>query len=273
MKLSIIILNYKSKELVKQCLKNIVNLNLPIQHEIIVVDNNSEDGIQDMLREHFPIVRFIQTGQNRGMGAGNNAGMRQARGEYVLILNPDVVVLENSIERLLNFIDRNEKIGCVAPKLLYPNREYQQSRYRFPTFLMPIYIRTGMRRWGKKYLDTYFMNDVFMNEPHQIDWARGSALMASKNVLDKIGGFDEKYFMYLEDTDLCRTMWQAGHEIWYVPQAEMIHYYFRESGGSQWLRDLSKKLAWIHILSWFKYFAKWRQNHENIKTLKHKSNL
>lgn len=247
--------------MLKQCLKNIVNLSLPIQYEVIVVDNNSNDGTGQILRENFPIFRFIQSNKNRGMGAGNNIGIQAARGEYVLILNPDVVVLEKSIENLLEFIKSKPQIGCVAPKLLYPNKTYQQSRYRFPEFFMPAFIRTNLKRFGQKKLDKYFMNDIAPDQPHQIGWARGSALLARKDVLNKINGFDEKFFMYLEDTDLCRRIWQAGYEVWYVPTSQMIHYYFRESGGSIWLRDLTKKIAWIHISSWFKYFWKYRNAH------------
>jgi len=258
MQLSIIILNYKTKNMLKQCLKNIVNLSLPIKYEIIVVDNNSQDGTEQMMREEFPIFKFIQTGENRGMGAGNNIGINAAKGEYVLILNADVVVLKNSIENLLNFINSNPKIGCVAPKLLNPNKTYQQSRYRFPKFYLPAFIRTDLGKVAHKKLNKYFMNDISIDLPHKIGWARGSTLLIRKNVLDNINGFDERFFMYMEDVDLCRRIWQAGHEIWYVPTSQMIHYYFRESGGSVWLRDLFKKMAWVHIGSWFKYFWKYR---------------
>jgi len=270
MQLSIVILNYKTKNLLKQCLKNIANLSLPFEHEIIVVDNNSQDGAEEMVKENFPEYKFIQADRNRGMGAGNNLGIKHSRGEYVLILNPDVVVLENSIEKLLKFIEKDKKIGCVAPQLLYPNKTYQQSRYKFPKFFMlPVFIRTGLGKFVKRALDEYFMNNIPIDQAHKIDWARGSALLIRKSVLDKIHGFDERFFMYLEDTDLCRRIWQAGYEIWYVPDAQMIHYYFRESGSGSWLKDLFKKLAWIHIASWFKYFWKWRGRslkHFNILT-------
>ncbi len=256
--------------MVKQCLKNIVNLNLDLRRfdqngvapgwEVIVVDNNSGDGIEQMMRQDFPIFKFIQTKKNLGMGAGNNLGIKNAKGKYVLILNPDVVVLKDSIEKLLEFIRNNPQAGCVAPKLLYPNRSYQQSCYRFPKFFIPAFVRTSLKKIGRKKIERYFMNDIPTDKPHQIDWARGSALLARKDVLDKIGGFDENFFMYLEDTDLCRRIWRAGYEVWYVPSAEMIHYYFRESNGGIWIRDLFKKIAWIHIISWFKYFWKWRNS-------------
>ncbi len=260
MKLSIIILNYKTCNLTKQCIKNIVNLNLQFKYEIIVVDNNSKDEIEKIMREEFPIFTFIQTKENKGMGAGNNVGIKKAKGEYILILNPDVVVWENSIENLLNFIEQNEKIGCVAPKLLYSNKTYQESRYRFPrSFLLPVFIRTALGKLNKNILDEYFMKNVSTEQSHKIDWARGSALLIRKSVLDKIQGFDEKFFFYLEDMDLCRRIREANYEVWYVSESNMIHYYSRESYGGKWINDLTKKMAWIHIGSWIKYFIKWRK--------------
>jgi len=231
MQLSIIILNYKTKNLLKQCLKNIVNLNLPVQYEIIVVDNNSQDGCEEMMRKNFPIFKFIQAGENRGMGAGNNVGIHIAQGKNVLILNPDVALLEGSIENLIDFIESDARIGCVAPKLLYPNKNYQQSRYRFPKFLfLPILIRTGLGRFGKKILDEYFMRTFSIDEAHKIDWARGSALLFRKDILDKIGGFDEGFFMYMEDVDWCRRFWENGFKVVYYPEAQMLHYHGKGSG-------------------------------------------
>ena len=260
MKLSIIVLNYQTKNLVKQCLKNIVNLNLPFKYEIIVVDNDSRDGIEKMIDEEFPDVRFIQSDKNNGMGGGNNLGIKAAWGEYVLILNPDVVVLENSLEKMVEFLDGHSQTGTVAPKLLNPNRTYQQSRYQFPDFfLLPAFIRTGLKKISQGKLDEYFMNNVPGDSAHKIDWARGSALMVRRYVLEQINGFDQNFFMYMEDTDLCRRVWRLGFEIWYLPEAQLIHYYARESADSgQWLKDLTKKITWIHIFYWLKYFWKWR---------------
>ncbi|HPA25321.1 MAG TPA: glycosyltransferase family 2 protein [bacterium] len=261
MKLSIVILNYKTKNLVRECLTNILALNLKLTHEIIVVDNNSQDGLEKMISEEFSEVKFFQTGENKGCGAGNNWGVKKAWGEYVLIINPDVVVLSNSIEKLVNFLDNNQKVGLIAPKLLYPNREDQPSRYRFPKFYMPVFIRTelGLLKKGKEKIGNYFMEDVKNNTPQAVDWVRGASFLMRRDLWQKINGFDERYFIYLEDTDLCRRVWLAGFEVWYLPEAEMIHYYFHESGSGTWRRDILNRLTWVHIVSWFKYFWKWRE--------------
>ena len=259
MELSIIVLNYKSDNLVKQCLKNIADLNLQIDHEVIVVDNNSKDNISSIMREHFPQYRFIQSNENKGMGAGNNVGFRNSRGKYILILNPDVVVFENSIEKLLELIKKYEKIGCVAPKLIYPNKNYQSSRYRFPTFFMPVFVRTGLKKFYKDKVRKYLMEDIPADNSHPIDWARGSALLLDREIFERVGGFDERFFMYLEDTDLCRSVWNSDYEVWYEPNSQMAHYYSRESNNNTWFLDLFRKMAWVHIFSWFKYFWKWRR--------------
>lgn len=267
MKLSIVIVNYKTKNLVRECLKNIFALDLSLEYEIIVVDNNSCDGTEKILREEFPTVKFLQTGKNRGCGAGNNLGVSKAWGEYILIINPDIVVLPNSIEKMVNFLDNNRAAGLVAPKLLYPNREYQPSRYRFPKFYMPVFIRTelGLLKKGKEKVENYFMEDVKNNKPQAVDWVRGASFLVRRDLWQKINGFDERYFIYLEDTDLCRRIWAAGFEVWYLPEAEIIHYYFHESGTGTWRRDIFNKLSWVHIISWLKYFWKWREAEIDIK--------
>jgi len=103
------------------------------------------------------------------------------------------------------------------------------------------------------------MEDVEIQGPHQIDWVRGAAMMIRKKYFQEIGGFDERFFMYLEDTDLCRRLWQKNWQVWYLPEAEMIHYYARISRSSHWLKDLFSQNTWMHINSWIKYFWKWRK--------------
>lgn len=268
MLLSIIILNYKTINLVKHCIKNIENLGLGFDYEIVVVDNERNPKLNEVLKEKFAEkiengkIKIIKAEKNRGMGAGNNLGVYHAAGEFVLILNPDIVVLENSIEKLLEFIKNRPEVALVAPQLKYPNRNYQPSRYRFPKIYIPAIVRTnlGSSKFGLEKIKKYFMEDVQIAGPHQIDWVRGAAMMIRKKYFQEIGGFDERFFMYLEDTDLCRRLWQKNWQVWYLPEAEMIHYYARVSQGAHWLKDLFSKNTWMHIISWMKYFWKWRKS-------------
>ena len=132
MQLSIIILNYKQKGLVKNCLKNILSLNLGLEYEIIVVDNNSSDGCTVMVKEEFPGVKIIASKKNLGYAGGNNLGIKKARGKYILILNPDITPLTNSIEEIYQFMENNPDCAIGGPKLLNPDRSTQISCCRFP---------------------------------------------------------------------------------------------------------------------------------------------
>ncbi|MCK4968462.1 MAG: glycosyltransferase family 2 protein, partial [Candidatus Aenigmarchaeota archaeon] len=149
MLLSIIILNYKSKGLLKQCLKGILLLHLSFQYEIIVVDNASNDHCNKMIKEEFSQVKIILASFNRGYAAGNNLGMKIAQGKYVLILNPDIAVLKNSIEQLIKFMEQHSTAGMVGPKLINPNGSRQFSCFRFPRWYTPILRRTLLGRLPK----------------------------------------------------------------------------------------------------------------------------
>jgi len=269
MTLSIIIVNYKTKGLVKQCLKNILALDLNLVYEILVIDNNSEDKIEAMLKNKFTDeletqkIKFFQAGENKGMGAGNNYGLKRASGKYILVLNPDVVIFSQTIPNLINFISSHEEAGLVAPKLLYPNRSNQQSRYLFPKFHLPLFIRTGLNKITQKTLNAYTLANKPDDKPHTVDWVRGSAFLSTRDFLLELEGFDERFFMYMEDIDLCRRVKLANKQVWYVPDSQAIHYYSRDSKTNSWLRDLTRKMAWVHIISWLKYFWKWRLVEEN----------
>src|SRR3972149_3394468 len=161
MDLSIVILNYKSKNLVKYCLKGITSQPLPGEHEIIVVDNNSQDGVDKMLNENFPHVKFLTAPTNGGFAAGNNLGLRRARGRYVLMLNPDIVILDN------------------------PDGTLQHSCYRFPNFLTPLYRRTFLGQWsiGQKSLTRYLMADDDHALNKEVDWLLGACLMVRRQAM------------------------------------------------------------------------------------------
>ena len=149
-KLSIIILNYKSSGLTRECLRGLLAADLKLDHEIIVVDNNSEDNIGAILTKEFPQVKFIELEVNRGYAAGNNAGIKQAQGEYILILNPDITVFAGQIEKLVDFMENNSRVGLAGPRLVNPDGSLQYSCYKFPKFLLPLYRRTWLGKQLKR---------------------------------------------------------------------------------------------------------------------------
>ena len=260
MELSIIILNYKMKGLVKNCIKAILESEFNQPYEIIVVDNNSGDGIEQMLNERFPSVRFIQTGANLGMGVGNNAGIRIAAGKYILILNPDIFVFKDSLQKLYDFIRERSDVGLLAPRLLNPDKTLQYTCYRWHKFFTPVLRRTvfGKFGWAKKELDRFLMRDSDHATTREVDWIQGSCLLIPKKVIDEVGAFDDRFFMYFEDTDLCRRIKNAGYKNVYLAEAEVIHLHRRQSADAGGIKAIFNKLTRIHIASWWKYMMKWK---------------
>jgi len=264
MNLSIIILTYKSKKLVKFVLKDLLESNLPEQTEVIVVDNDSRDEIEEMIKKEFPQVRFIQSGANLGFAGGNNVGIRAAQGKYVLIMNPDIFVQDNSIQKLYNYIrnNENENIGLLAPRLNNPDGSLQHTAYKFHTLATPIFRRTflGKIKKGKKHLEKFLMADWDHNSIKEVDWVQGSCFICPKELLEKIDFFDERYFMYMEDMDLCRKIKMQEKKVIYYPESQAVHLHRKESAEGSWHQFFTNKLTRIHIRSWFKYMWKFRRN-------------
>ncbi|USN53899.1 MAG: glycosyltransferase family 2 protein [Candidatus Nomurabacteria bacterium] len=261
--LSIIIVNYKSRGLVKTCLRGIEQSHLRCSYEVIVVDNNSNDGTMEMLQERFPDVKGIQLNENRGLASGNNVGMRAAQGQFFLIINPDIAIFENMIEKMLDFMKKNPQIALLAPKLTNPDGTVQESMYRFPGMMIPLYRRTplGNLPWAKKALRHYIMRDTEKTHTQPVDWVLGACMLVRRSAYEQIGEMDERYFLYFEDVDWCRRFWAAGYAVYYYPEAALVHYHRRLSAESPGLSGIFTAATRIHIHSGIRYFAKYfRQN-------------
>lgn len=261
MDLSIVILDYKSKGLVRQCVKTIKLFAPRCDFEIIVVDNASEQGTAAMVRREFPEVTMIESPRNLGYAAGNNLGLARAKGRYVLILNPDITVRPGAIEAMIAYMERHPDIGILGPRLMHPDGSVDESCYRFPEPMIPVYRRTplGKSSAGRRALGRYLMADHDHRANADVDWLLGAVLMVRREALAKVGPLDERYFLYFEDTDWCRRFWAAGYRVVYLAEVEMVHYHERLSAKSYWLTGLFHKATRIHITSCLKYFAKWRK--------------
>lgn len=260
MNLSIIIVNYKSKLKLVRLLESIFKSDLKdINFEVIVVENNSGDDLTDLDKR----VVIISSAKNLGMGGGNNLGISRSSGEYILILNPDTLVGNDSIRILYNYLRSHEKVGLVGPKLIYPDGSLQYSCSKFPIFLMPILRRTFLGDYFKTRRDSFMMTDFDHASILSVDWLMGSCLMFKRELKLKdnkifVPKFDERYFMYFEDTDLCRNILAQGYKVIYNPEAVVVHDHKRDSARNPWYIALfNDKITWIHIDSWFKYFKKW----------------
>ena len=256
MDLSIIIVNYNSRVKLLACLDCLARADFSgLKHEVIVVDNNSQDDLNNLAAQ-YPDAKIIISPKNLGMGGGNNLGIGAASGEYIRILNPDTIMRERSIPILFNYLKNNPDVGLIGPKLLYPDGSLQDSCARFPLFFMPLLRRTFLGRFFKGLRAEFVMNDFDHNSIRSVDWLMGSCLMFKKKLRLSDGSdffprFDERYFMYFEDTDLARQIWTKGFKVVYNPEAVVIHDHARASAKYPWYSAVFRdKMARVHIQSW-----------------------
>ncbi|MGQ9489554.1 MAG: glycosyltransferase family 2 protein [Anaerolineae bacterium] len=200
----------------------------PLTTELIVVDNASADGSAAMVAAEFPGVRLMVNADNRGFTAANNQGLALARGRYVLFLNPDTEVVGDALAAMVAYMDAHPQVGALGPQLRYSDGSPQSSRRRFPTLGTALFESTPLawhwpaarNPWARRYR----MADTLDGHTQPVDWVVGAALLVRRTVLDQVGGFDEGYFMYSEELDLCRRIKAAGWEIHYFPAAQVIHH-------------------------------------------------
>jgi GT2 family glycosyltransferase len=256
--ISIVILNYKSRELTLNCVDSIKSAVFDnLKYEIIVVDNNSSDGLGEELKK-YPEIVFIQNEINLGMGEGNNVGIKKAHGRYIVIMNPDTLAAKDTFKILYEFMEKNLRVGVVGPKQYNPDGSVQVSCYRWYGILTPIYRRTPLRRFkaAVRDLDRFSMKDFDHLSVRKVDWLLGSFLFCRREAINEVGMFDKNFFMYFEDTDLCRRFWERGWQVVYNPETSIIHNHARES-AIPWYMFLTSRAARNHIISWIKYLGKW----------------
>lgn len=261
MLLSVCISNYRNPELLRLCLDSVKNNIGSIEHEVIVADSATQEDTEIMMREDYPEVTFFPFRENVGFQVLVKKEIEASRGEYVLLLNGDVIVTRNSVEKLLDFMQHNPLIGIIAPKLLNFNETLQYSCFRFYNPLTIIYRRTflGKFKFAQKKLDWFLMKDYDHKSLKEVDWLMGSALLISKKAITEVGYMDPQFFMYMEDVDWCRRFWEKGYKVMYFPDAVMYHYHGKGSAKGGVLRSLLfNRLTWTHIASAVKYFYKYR---------------
>jgi len=260
MKVTFITVAYKTPGLLRQLFKGIERAKFSFPHEYLLINNAPGDGTSESIQNRFPWVTVTDAPHNLGFGAGNNLAARNARGEYLMMLNPDITVFPGEMERLLAFADVHPETGIVGPKLLNPDQSIQHWFYRFPTPAIPLYRRTPIGRLppAKRALERYLMHDVSADESHEVDGFFGSAMLVRRAAFEDIGGFDERFFMYFEDIDFCRRAWGKGWRIRYTPAASFVHYHQRESLVRNPLRVVRNPLVRAHIKSGVQYFWKYR---------------
>ncbi|MEX0650065.1 MAG: glycosyltransferase family 2 protein [Candidatus Andersenbacteria bacterium] len=261
MTLSIIIVNYNTGPLTKALVESLlIDTSVPKRTEIIVVDNNSKDESVSFLRSDYPEITVIDNKENLGLAAGINTGLKVAKGKYYLILNPDMIALEGSVAKLVEYMDQNPKVGMAGGKLISPNGKLQYSCYRFYTLMTIIYRRTplGKTARGRQTVRRFLMRDYDHEAPRDVDWLMGACLIVRREVVKETKGMDERFFLYFEDVDWCRRVWEAGWRVAYVPQAVFSHFHQRSSERGALLGIFTNRSTREHIKSAFKYFWKFR---------------
>lgn len=212
MDLSVIVLSWNTRLLLKNCLESLFAQSGALTFEVIVADNASEDGSREMVQALFPQVKLVVNSNNVGFGAGNNAALPSATGRYVMFLNSDTVTTEGALAALVRFADSSPDIGIVGPKLLNGDGSLQYSCRRYPNLGAGFFRSTPLGRLFPKnrFAADYMMTDWDHATPMDVDWVSGAALMMRRTLIDQIGCFDEAFYMYCEDVDLC---WRANHAL------------------------------------------------------------
>ncbi|MDP3997168.1 MAG: glycosyltransferase family 2 protein [Candidatus Andersenbacteria bacterium] len=259
-KLSIIIVNYNTGALTHSCVESLLADKLPAGTEIIVVDNASSDESVSFLRSDFPEIRVIVNHKNKGLAYGVNRGIAAANGKYYLFLNPDIIALPGGVGTLVDFMDRNQKVGVAGGKLLSPNGKLQYSTFRFYTPRTILSRRTwlGQTKRGQEIEDTFLMKDFDHESVRDVQWLMGSCLMVRAEAVRAVGGMDERFFLYFEDVDWCRRFWETGWRVTYVPQANFSHFHQQSSRQNSLFGIIINWSTREHIWSAIKYFWKYR---------------
>ena len=254
--LSIIIVSWNVCELLRACLRAIADRGSNLALEVIVVDSGSNDGSPEMVRQAFPTVNLIARPDNVGFPKGNNLGLAQANGRYLLLLNPDAEVQENALATMVAYMENHPHIGALGPQLLNPDGTVQSSRRRFPSLMTAFFESTWLQNIAPpKLLRDYYLLDVADGETAVVDWVTGACLLTRREVYEQLGGLDEGYFMYSEELDWCRRIKDAGWEIIYLPTAQVMHHEGKSSEQAVTYRHINFQRAKLRYF--YKYHGRW----------------
>jgi GT2 family glycosyltransferase len=271
MDVSIIIVTHNSRTQVEKCLASLGRHPPSGEYEILVVDNASSDGTKEIISGSFDTVRLIANEENTGYSRGVNQGIRASTGRLLLIINPDIVVGEGSIDRLIEFVERTPDAGIAGSKLVYPDGRLQYSCRRFYNLTVLLLRRTPLGRIfpEAEALREHLMMDYDHENSRRVDWLIGACMLVRRQAIEQVGSMDERFFLYFEDIDWCYRMKNHGWSVYYVPESVMVHSYERSSAKS-----VFRKPFVIHLLSMLRYVEKWnrifyflRRHRAAIKTL------
>jgi len=226
--LSVVIVTWNSETEIEDCINSIIHHNTNIPLEIIVIDNASQDKTRSLLKNYSvqtDFVKIILNDDNKGYTLGNNQGIKIAKGEFILLLNPDTKITDGALEKMIEFLLVSSNAGAVAPQLLNEDYTIQKSCRTFPKYwdmFCELFLFSKIFPMSKIFA-RWKMNYFNHNELSEVQQPMAAALMIKKNVMDKVNGFDERYKMFFNDVDLCKSIVDAGYKIYFYPDAKIFH--------------------------------------------------
>lgn len=263
MEVTIAVNGYRTPDLLRLCLKSVEEAlaGSGIAYEVLVTDSATEEDTEMLMREEFPHVRFFPFRENVGFKTMVNTSVEQARGEYLFLVNSDIVLTKEAVPGLLSYIRQHPEIGILSPRQLNFDGTLQHSYFHFYRPWTILYRRTWLAKFSfaRKHLEWFTMKNVPADKPMPVDWVLGSAMFLSRAHAKKVGPMDTRFFLYMEDVDWCRRFWEQGLQVVYFPGVFVYHYHAKGSARGGFFGSLLfNRLTWYHIGSALKYFWKYR---------------
>lgn len=261
--LTIAVNGYRSPEILRLCLQSIFKEmdQTTISYEVLVADSATEEDTEMLMREEFSRARFFPFQENVGFKKLVNISLEKAEGEYVFLINSDIILSPGTVPAMLTYLRTHPEVGLLGPKQFNFNGGLQASCFRFYRPETILYRRTwlGKLPFAKKHLRWFTLSDEDLSHPMPVDWIIGSALLVSREKAKIVGAMDDRFFMYMEDVDWCRRFWEHGFKVVYFPYAFVYHYHGKGSAKGGFLGSLLfNRLTWYHIESALLYFLKYR---------------
>lgn len=248
--ISIVLITWQMRDLLQKCLETIYKFTEGLNFEVIVVDNYSQDGTLEMIESEYPQVKLLKNVINKGVAPARNQGIKVSKGKYILILDADMEVVENSFKMLYDFLDKNPDCGLVGCKLVDNNFNLQPSCKRFPTLLSFLFRRLESFEIvrNSKTLKNHTYQDWDHNESQPVDYVIGACQFFRRELINKIGLYDDKIFYGPEDLDFCMRTWKAGWKVYYFPHTHIIHHEQRITKKNLFSKISLKHIAGIYYL-------------------------
>jgi N-acetylglucosaminyl-diphospho-decaprenol L-rhamnosyltransferase len=273
--LTVVIVNWNVRDLLQHCLCSVLSSALPdpvtpgvwsfgpegasryYRLEVLVIDSASSDDSVAMVERAFPTVRLVASDVNLGYTGGNNLGLRESRGRYVLLLNPDTEVLGTALSTMVSFMDAHPAVGVLGPQLVWPDGSVQSSRRRFPSLYTGLIDSTFLEKWFPQHpeLIRFKVLDLPDDVPHEVDWVVGACLLVRREVVQQVGELDDGFFMYSEELDWQKRIKDAGWQVVYLPAVQVVHHHGKSAEqvvalrhirfGTSKVRYFSKHHGWL----------------------------